>query len=61
MKYTITNSFDGLQYFLTFASLEKSYFDEDGDWLKDIYKVGDDIEIIQSGRVSKERGCLELL
>lgn len=52
MKYIITNSFDGWQYFLTFAKLDKSYFDEDGDWLKDIYKIGD-IEIIQSGSVKQ--------
>lgn len=50
MKYTITNSLDGLQYFLALIELEKTHFDKDGDWLKDVYKVGDNIEIIQSGR-----------
>ena len=47
-KKVITNSMCGLQYFLEFTEIENAYYDEDDEWLADVFKINDDIRVLVS-------------
>ncbi len=62
-KKVITNSMCGLQYFLEFTEIENSYYDEDNEWLADVFKINDDIRVLVSWKynVGKRLPRIEIL
>ena len=62
-KKVITNSMCGLQYFLEFTEIENSYYDENNEWLADVFKIDDDIRVLVSWKynIGKRLPRIEIL